>query len=455
MELTMEYFDKVNESYFNMEKDRIYGYHQFAKTLNFDILKESSMDYVNDAISLVYDLEKDTTELEESKLKLTKLFRNREDNFESIYDTLENFTYMVSDKISEFNASIEGLYTGLADSSHMNVMLEFYNDYLSYICEESMFMLQCTESMYILTEADENSKEQPSAKVADKNNDSQPKTKESISEKGRKVFEKVWEGLRSFFSKLFTLFSDKATKIKKRDEAWLKNAESRIKQLDVSSIELDVYEGVSRPYSNIMNTLSEVANKIQALASKPNEQMYDLCQMITKKYKDSNGNLKQGYINYLRSGNVNKEVKIITIRGSQITNTLESMRKYCLDFIADAPRVYKIIKDGEKFVDKMEKEAKRRQVATESYCHIEECDYMETDLALCENYHVLLEADDKATPGVRNTGEAKHIANSMNDKTLSQAVKVLREDQIIVSATLTVAEGKYFENIKILRSLIK
>lgn len=462
MELTMEYFDKVNETYFTLEKNRIYGYHQFIKSFNLDILKESTMEYVDESLKLLSDLGVDSSDIQENKFNLIKLFRNQEENFDKIQNVIESVTYSINNKISDFNASIEGIYNDLANNTYINSILEFYNDYLNFICEESLFMVSSMESMYILTEADEKTvedraKEQrPSAKLNNSNNDSNQSknTKESISQKGREVFKKVWETIKAFFTKLTTLFSDKATKIKKKDEDWLKGIDKRIKQLDVSNIEIDVYEGVSKSYNDSVNKLTPITTKLHSL--KTDGQIHEMSKIITDKYRDNNDNLKQGIINYMRTGNPKKEMSIVTIKGSQITSTLESMRKYCLDYISDAGRLQKIIKDGENFAKRLEKEASRRNVATESYCFIEECDYTQTELILCENYYVLLEADDKKeTPGVRTVGDAKDIANNMDDKSLSSYTKAVRDEQVVVSALLTALEGRYFEYIKILRSLIK
>lgn len=452
MELTLEYFDKVNESYFRMEKERIQGFHQYMKCENLNILKESINEYLKNSVAILGLMDKEV-DIITNIVDVNKLFRQREIDVTGIVHIVEKVSKTVNKSVDDFNFMMKDIYSDdIAAENYINATALYTNETLIHMCEESLFILSSLESMHIVTEADNTEEDnKPGVKSTGENNNN-VKSKESISAKGKRIASNIWQKLKDFFKRIRDMFINKINSLRKRDSGWLKDNKSKIANINTDGVIIDVYSDIDKGFSGVGNQLSSITNKLNNL--KLDENIYENSKKITDKYRDSNGNLRQGTMNFMRSGNAKNEPKLISIKGSQISTTLSKMHSYCEEYLAKYKSLEKVIQDGEKRITKMEQGMKYSNVATESYSLIEDDLYINTDLFLCENFNVLLEAGET---GVRND----NISNENGSRagggsaTISNLTKVVRDEQIIANAAITVLEQKYFEYIKILRTMLK
>lgn len=460
MEFTLEYFDKINESYFNLEKNRLQGCHQFLKTENLSMLKYVVNEYIEESTILIKNLGKDTRMVKSFQISLNSIFRDKEFDEKRFFDTLESVTKLVDEKIDNFNIAIKGFYSdNNAAENYIDTVVSYNAERLNHMCEESLFLLSSLQNMHILTEADTNDDEKPGVKntsetkSSDNNatdkSESNINTKEKVVAKGKSIASAVWDKLKEFFRNMKNMFINKIGQIRKRDGGWLKKNKSKINNIETEGIAVDIYSDIDKGFDSIVNDLNTISNKLSTI--KIDSNAYENSKRITDRYRDRNGDLRQGMINYVRTGNAKNEPKLISIKGSQIPNTIRKMYDYCEEYLAKYSSIDKVIQKGEATVTKYEQEVKRRGV-TEAFCNIEDTLYLNTELALCENYKVLLEADK---PGVKDEKDPKVVASKMDNKSLSNFTKIVRDEQIILSATVTVLEARYFEYIKILKTLMK
>lgn len=445
----MKKIDNVLDKYTVMEENKIRGYHQYMKTKNIDILKESVNDFIDDTIAF----RKST--IGESFLPFRLLDAKR--NLKQCDDVkaIENFIIKVTHENMEIKDNVinelKRNYVmndeyGVIES-YINISNSMLNDSLNYMCEESSYIVECLENMRIITEADEENGKSVKETIKD--------GAKKVGTAAKNVGNKVFKALKEFLAKIKNMFKMKLNKLRERDLKWLQENKKAILNVKTDNIEVNVYDDYNKTYDDMISRCDRYINMLTGIKTS-DPSVSSKLEQKEKQYSDKDGNLKQGLINFYRTGDPKKVSKVISLRGSQIKNSLNDMYDYCIAFLNCNSKVMKELSDLEKKVNDFEKEMERRNI-TENFCLVENDYIYNTDLALCENFHLLLENENNAKEpkvGVQQRDTAREEMSKISDNGVSGANKILRDQQLGLTSFLTVSEKKYFELIKILRALV-
>lgn len=452
----MKKIDNILEMYSTLEENKIRAYHQYKKTDNINTLKEATKDFIDETIEfrkvvigenfLPFKLLEakrnlkqceDPTVIENFILKVTNENLNIKDD--AINDLKRK--YVINDDYGVIEC-----YVSLANT--------IINDKLSYMCEESSYVIECLENMKIVTEAENETEVKGKDDNNNTNNNDSNSNENNTKKVGggiKKIADTVLQKIKEFLKKIKNIFKAKIDKLRERDLEWLKENKKAIINAKVDDLEVNVYND----YNETLQAMTDRANKFDnafagmrvdsgALASKIEEK--------EKQFSDKNGDLKQGLMNYYRTGDPKKEKTVVTLRGSQIKGVLGRLYDYCVDFLGSYNNNMRLVNELEKRIAAHEKEMARRNIS-EGFCLVEDNYIQNTDLALCENFHTLLENENEPKIGVSKRNIEDEEAKGRSDKALSNNTKHLRDQQLGCSTFLTTAEAKYFELIKILRSI--
>lgn len=450
----MAKIDNILDCFTNLEEGNLRGYHQYLKSGNIEILKEVTRDFIDETIKF----RKKVIGESFTPYRLLDAKRNLSKDNVTVED-IENFTKKVikenyevkNNAITELKRKlvVEDEY-GLIENylKIANIMLQ---DSLSYMCNESLYVIDCLENMRIVTEADENTKGQSSVndkKISDTVKDGAKK----LGSKTKQVGSKIIASLKEFLNKVKTMFKNKIDKLKARDLGWLQENKKSILNAKVDNLEVNVHSDYKESYNTMVMRCEKYLNLYQGI-NYDNTGLTEKLEKNSKNYSDKDGNLKQGLINFYRTGQSKRNVEIVTLRGNEIKNNLDDFYNYCVNFLSNSNAVFKQIQDLEKKLNDIERVMNTRNI-TENFCYIENDLLTNTDLALCENFHLLLESDDKPKIGVQQRNETKEETSNLSDKGVSGYNKIFRDEHMGLTTFLTASEQKYFELIKIIRAIV-
>ena len=297
----------------------------------------------------------------------------------------------------------------------------------------------------------------------------------------------IWQALLGLVQSVRESFMAKHKKITERDASWLKSNEKTLRTLDTSNMEINIHSDYKKRLSEARAVYDNFSNIVEANIHTVNN--YEDFKAKIKQFLPPSGELKVGLINRYRTGNVNSEYTINTIRGNAIKSPINDLITYCNEFIASFNDMNKKLKDSENFIKKLQNEVKARKVATEGYCYVEESLYSDTELAMFYDFDMVFEDDNssvntgvnnnaqtntqsntQANPqtntqanndtkkdekvGVTKRNEVKETTDKMSDDKLSLYNKICRDRHLGLTAYMTASEKKYFESITILRGLV-
>lgn len=447
----MKKIDTVLEMYSTLEENKIKAYHQYKKTDDINILKEATKDFIDETI----EFRKVVIGENFLPFKLLEAKRNLKQCDDPT--VIENFILKVTNEnLTIKNDAINDLKRKYVINDDYGV-IECYvslsntiiDDKLSYMCEESSYIIECLENMKIVTEAEAEVKGSGDNNTNTNNNDSNENKTKKVGAGIKKIANTVLQKIKEFLKKIKNIFKEKVTKLRERDLKWLNENKKAILNAKVDDLEVNVHND----YNETLQTMADRANKFDNAFAGMRLEDSSLASKIEEKekqYSDKNGDLRQGLMNYYRTGDPKKEKTVVTLRGSQIKGALNRMHDYCIDFLGSYNNNIRLVNDIERRITAHEKEMARRNI-TEGFCLVEDDYIQNTDLALCENFHALLENEQKVGVSKRNVENEE--AKGRSDKELSNNTKHLRDQQLGCSTFLTTAEAKYFELIKILRSI--
>jgi hypothetical protein len=296
----------------------------------------------------------------------------------------------------------------------------------------------------------------------------------------------IWQALLNLIRQVREAFMSKHRKITERDASWLKSNEKTLRTLDTSDMEINIHSDYKKRLAESRTVYDTFSNIVEANIHSYNN--YEDFKAKIKQFLPQSGDLKEGLINRYRTGNVNTEYTINTIRGNAIKAPINDLITYCNDFIASFNDMSKKIKDSEAFIKKLQNEVKSRNIATEGYCYVEESLYSDIELAMFYDFDVIFEDDNSSANtgantnntttqpnntqsatqnnnqpnndkkddkvGVTKRNEIKEKTDKMSDDKLSLYNKICRDRHLGLTAYMTATEKKYFESITILRGLI-
>lgn len=449
----MKKIDNVLEMYSTLEENKIKAYHQYKKSDDINILKEATKDFIDETIEFR------TVVIGENFLPFKLLEAKR--NLKQCDDpaVIENFILKVTNEnLTIKDDTINDLKRKYVINDDYGV-IECYvalantiiNDKLSYMCEESSYVIECLENMKIVTEAETEVKGKADSNTNTDTTDSNENNTKKVGGGIKKIANTVLQKIKEFLKKIKNIFKEKITKLRERDLNWLKENKKAILNAKVDDLEVNVHND----YNETLQVMADRANKFDNAFAGMRLDMNAFASKIEEKEKqfsDKNGDLRQGLMNFYRTGDPKKEKTVVTLRGSQIKGVLERMYDYCVNFLGSYNSNIRLVNELERRIAAHEKEMANRNI-TEGFCLVED-EYIEnTDLALCENFHTLLENENEPKVGVSKRNIENEEAKGRSDKELSNNTKHLRDQQLGCSTFLTTAEAKYFELIKILRAI--
>ena len=287
-----------------------------------------------------------------------------------------------------------------------------------------------------------------------------------------KTTKNILDALLGLIQSVQEAFLSKHKKITERDLKWLKENESKLRQIDTNHIEINIHSDFKKRLADartVYNSFTSIIeNNINTIKD------YEEFKSKIKPFTDSNGDLKNGLINRYRTGSSNSSYTINNMKGKAIQNVIPDLISYCRDFISEYNNMNKMCKDSATFIKRLQKESRIKGVK-ESYCYIEESLYSATDLGLFYDFNMVTEDDQTGTTesnpdnksnstqtnnnddrkiGVEKRNDIKEQIDGMDKNTLSLYNKICRDKHLGMTAFMTATEKKYFESITILRGLI-
>jgi hypothetical protein len=287
----------------------------------------------------------------------------------------------------------------------------------------------------------------------------------------------VWDALMGLILSVQEAFLSKHKKITERDLRWLKENESKLRQLDTNHIEINIHSDFKKRLADARTVYNSYTSIIENNINTFKD--YEAFRAKMKPFTDSNNDLKAGLMNRYRTGSSNSPYTIINMKGKAIQNAIPDLITYCRDFIAEYNNMNKMCKDSEAFIKRLQKESRLKGVK-ESYCYIEESLYCETDLGLFYDFDIVTEEEqtgvsqnsssnnsqnntnttnepkkDEKKVGVEQRVDAREQIDGMDKNTISLYNKICRDKHLGMTSFMTASEKKYFESITILRGLLR
>lgn len=307
---------------------------------------------------------------------------------------------------------------------------------------------------------------------------------EADTEPLSKSAKSLWQKIKDFFKRIFSIFKDKASAMLDRDKEWLERKKDKLKNLNFDGIKLDMvplWEGVDS---------IETATSIDQISSRSTQYMGNKVmveklsnideykKVMCNKYLDDEGNLTNGFKNYIRTGNPKKDIEVKTIEGTALKSACNDMIVFCEDYSNVVNKVEKSINYAEQTIQKLEGKIKVKDNKTvkESYLLLEECTVAESSIS----HIVLLEADnnddkpkvsdvkvtnendkEEKNESDKNTGEGdkKEPVNeddaldALSASQLKYLKNVVTVSQTLITCLMTVSEETYKTYMKALRAL--
>jgi hypothetical protein len=330
---------------------------------------------------------------------------------------------------------------------------EFNDVVLEQMDYESDFILTVLEHMEVVTEASK------------------------MGEKMKAIFQKVID----FLKKIFGLFTKKVKEIVDRDKQWLSQNKQALSQADYDGLEISMtpyWTQSMNESQSVLNTLTDLDVNSSRLKTwtDVNKSTEEYRKKHMSKFIDENGELASGLKNVFRVGKSQGPIKPVVIAENALKTQINNeFHKYCVGYQSNVVRIaQQKTNDIERRLKTIIQEIERRdrQSVAESYVMVEDATYAETEVALCENFSVLMEAEqpasgsdkDKQSPSkVTLTDEKKEEAKK-NGESTSNADKgdaqlrfekmLAGNAQMAVSAFLTVSEEKYSAYMNAMRQVV-
>lgn len=288
----------------------------------------------------------------------------------------------------------------------------------------------------------------------------------------------LWDTLMGLILSVQEAFLSKHKKITERDLRWLKENDSKLRQLDTNHIEINIHSDYKKRLADARTVYNSYTSIIENNINTFKD--YEAFKAKMKPFMDSNNDLKAGLMNRYRTGSPNSPYTINNMKGKSIQNAIPDLITYCRDFIAEYNNMNKMCKDSTAFIKRLQKESKLKGVK-ESYCYIEESLYCETDLGLFYDFDIVTEEEqtgvsqnsssnnsqnnntnttnepkkDEKKVGVEKRVDAREQIDGMDKNTISLYNKICRDKHLGMTSFMTASEKKYFESITILRGLLR
>lgn len=293
----------------------------------------------------------------------------------------------------------------------------------------------------------------------------------------------IWEKLKEFFKNLFSVFSSKASRFTGRDNKWLNDNVTSLRNIDVKGISIEMVpywkvttQNVKTVTQNMINKLfSDVKNVRKQLAINVADANVVTRKTMGKKVEFDA--LKKydgipGFKNYLRTGS-SKNSEPVTLSDMELKRLLPSFIEYCLNYERD---IVPFIKSQMNYIDKEVKSIESHiKSVKENTLFIEECSLLESELRYCQGFDIIKEAEEEkaksATDITVNKAEDKEESKDItvkksgteeskdkyySNKTTAE-LKYLNEGlsniKLVLTTAMTVLEEKYITYMKLLRSI--
>lgn len=185
------------------------------------------------------------------------------------------------------------------------------------------------------------------------------------------ITEGVSDKISEFLSGLKSKFSSKHEKIVNRDGEWLKSNKDKLKKLNFKDTTIEVPSDFKVTFTQLLNRYDIFEKNFKTNSS--DEELAN----NTARFRDKNGNLKNGIENYYRTGNSRREVSLKKLSDNEIKENIVLFIDYCEEFLS-----------GKGFID--EKISKLMEEGLED---TEKSEVKESVYMILKSYGILLEAD--------------------------------------------------------------
>lgn len=282
------------------------------------------------------------------------------------------------------------------------------------------------------------------------------------------ITEGVGDKISEFLSNLKNKFGSKHEKIVARDGEWLKSNKDKLKKKNFKDTTIEVPSDFKVTFTQLLNRYDIFEKNFKKAST--DEELKD----NTARFRDKNGNLKNGIENYYRTGNARREVTLKKLSDNEIKENIILFIDYCEEFLS-----------GKGFIDD-----KINNLIGESIENTERSEVKESVYSIIRSYGILLEAevpkniDDKTVYNDDNTVK-KHddivpskkeknekdetdddnpvddeIESDENDESTEEekddtkvVVDRIQDRKDALTVLMTISEARYFDYIDLLKGL--
>lgn len=347
----------------------------------------------------------------------------------------------------------------IEEALNNNILVDqlFYEGFLEQVYIERDFMLSCLENNIILE-----------AEV-------------SKAKDGESWIKKIINSIKAIFNK----FIENITNLFNSDKDWIAKNLPNLKNLNFDGLKVNVL-----PYWNL--DTKEITNTLSTLQKEINNMKYGDARLkelqdreaveqsgAFKKFKPKEGTFTDGIKAYFKVGE-NNEPKPVTLEGDGLKIVcVNQMTRFVNEFNSTLlPSLKSSQNNLNNILTNIEKELNRKTNVKESFCIIENALYSDTELAFCNNFSLLFEAENNT---ITNTNEEKKedkpVLNKVentsnnnttnnNDNTDNKSVPnnnvqyynylkhVVQLNQIAIAAAITACEERYRAYMSILKGVV-
>lgn len=297
---------------------------------------------------------------------------------------------------------------------------------------------------------------------------------DTVTNKTEKI--SLWERIKNFFKKIFSVFTSKSKNLVASNEEFLTKNKNKLMTKDTTEMTLEVVNYKSQDF--LIRKVNEVLGEINPLIqnyNKPVEELEQSLKEIIDKYSDEEGSTANGLKMLLRTGNPKGKLTYTTFTGAQMKPKITEYIEYCSSYTDQVNRANKCRTQAEnimKVTDQRLNEKEAQNKVNESvFLMLENC--YNTDLV---GLNILTEAESgdevKPTGGSVTTSNAENKDNSNTDtnsgdnqdgeeketKSMSAYRKFYNDlfnfMQVLISSALTIIEEKYHVFIGKLKQIL-
>jgi len=338
---------------------------------------------------------------------------------------------------------------------HLEYDKDFFSTLLERMEEESEFINKSLNNNYIVLESD------------------------TTNNQG------IWEKIKTFFKRIFGVFSEKTKTIFDSNKKWMDENFNKLDKINYDKLKITMWPFWLMTINDIKGVLSTIQGIADNELNNPKKlekykNVDDMKNTLFKEYFNEDNDLTLGLKNKFRSNNPKGPIKTQELSGGELKTKVGEFREYCYNYGKDiTPMVQAWINKAEQSLTRIEKVLK--ESIGMDFCLIENIIYSNTDLIYCSNFEAIFEADnttqtndkrkDEKKPGestkptevsVVNTDDKNKVDEQNENKKYSDVSNsqltmyknIAQIIQLAITSAMTVLEERFSAYLNALKKIV-